>query len=78
MRTVGYLSGNSPHPLVLSVPTIVGLQVERGEFPTPEQLFDYEAFVITGSKYDAHGSEVWIRMSSSIMSSNPTCVWSYG
>uniref|UniRef100_A0A6A7G8N2 Glutamine amidotransferase YLR126C n=1 Tax=Hirondellea gigas TaxID=1518452 RepID=A0A6A7G8N2_9CRUS len=36
-------------------------QVERGEFPTTDQLSDYEAVVITGSKHDAHGSDCWIQ-----------------
>lgn len=31
-----------------------------GEFPSDEDLHKYEGFVITGSRYDAHGSEPWI------------------
>ncbi|XP_073123005.1 gamma-glutamyl peptidase 5-like [Henckelia pumila] len=35
-------------------------RVAKGEFPTDEEIGEYEGFVITGSCNDAHGSDIWI------------------
>lgn len=35
-------------------------RVIDGEFPSDGDLHKYEGFVITGSRYDAHGSEPWV------------------
>lgn len=34
--------------------------VVDGEFPSDDDLLKYDAFVVTGSRYDAHGSEPWV------------------
>lgn len=35
-------------------------RVIDGEFPSDKELHNYEGFVITGSRYDAHSSEPWV------------------
>lgn len=35
-------------------------RVVDGQFPDMEDLYKYDGFVITGSRYDAFGSDVWI------------------
>ncbi|KAG8368586.1 hypothetical protein BUALT_Bualt15G0060900 [Buddleja alternifolia] len=35
-------------------------KVARGEFPSDDEIADYEGFVITGSCNDAHGNDLWI------------------
>jgi GMP synthase-like glutamine amidotransferase len=35
-------------------------RVVDGQFPATEDLCKYHGFVVTGSRYDAHGNDVWI------------------
>jgi GMP synthase-like glutamine amidotransferase len=35
-------------------------RVVDGQFPDMDDLYKYDGFVITGSRYDAHGNDVWI------------------
>ncbi|XP_072979980.1 gamma-glutamyl peptidase 3-like isoform X1 [Typha angustifolia] len=35
-------------------------RVVEGEFPSMEDLIDYDGFVISGSPYDAYGNDLWI------------------
>lgn len=35
-------------------------RVIDGQFPAMEDLCKYDGFVVTGSRYDAHGNDVWI------------------
>ncbi|KAI5070925.1 hypothetical protein GOP47_0013176 [Adiantum capillus-veneris] len=35
-------------------------RVVDGEFPSDENVRNYEGFVITGSRYDAHSNEPWV------------------
>ncbi|MCO5578316.1 hypothetical protein L7F22_032157 [Adiantum nelumboides] len=34
--------------------------VTDGKFPSDEDIYNYEGFVITGSRHDAHSSEPWV------------------
>ncbi|KAL9257445.1 Gamma-glutamyl peptidase 5-like protein [Drosera capensis] len=37
-----------------------GFRVAANEFPTDEEIDDYDGFVITGSCSDAHGNDLWV------------------
>ncbi|GLJ14144.1 hypothetical protein SUGI_0227000 [Cryptomeria japonica] len=35
-------------------------KVLEGEFPAMEEVYKYDGFVVSGSRFDAHGNDVWI------------------
>ncbi|MCO5576591.1 hypothetical protein L7F22_030404 [Adiantum nelumboides] len=59
-KLYGGLAGLFKHLLSDPGETWHIFRVIDGEFPSDEEVHNYEGFVITGSRYDAHSTEPWV------------------